>query len=71
MLFRSPARVLAVVDVYDALVNNRCYKPPFTHEEAVELIKEGRGTQFDPVVVDAFMAVNEKFSELEQRMSTM
>jgi len=60
------ARILSVVDVYDALVTVRCYKQPMSHAKAVELIAEGRGTQFDPVVVDAFIAAHEKFHQLEE-----
>ncbi len=59
------ARILSVVDVYDALVNTRCYKPPMTHEDAAKLIIGGRGTQFDPVVVDAFCDVEDKFASME------
>jgi putative two-component system response regulator len=49
------ARIMSVADVYDALISPRVYKPPFTHEESRRLIIEGRGTQFDPAVVDAFL----------------
>ena len=46
------ARIFAVVDVYDALRSKRCYKPAMTHEQSLKLIFEGRGTQFDPDLVD-------------------
>lgn len=46
------ARIVAIVDVYDALVNPRCYKPIYSHEESMKIIKNGRGTQFDPNLVD-------------------
>jgi putative two-component system response regulator len=59
------ARLLSIVDVYDALVNQRCYKPPFSHEEAMEIITESRGKQFDPVLVDVFVEVADKFAALE------
>jgi putative two-component system response regulator len=49
-------RIVAVADVYDALTTKRVYKPAFTHEHARSIIIEGRGTQFDPDVVDAFLA---------------
>ncbi len=52
------ARIMAVCDVYDALISRRCYKPPYSHERAVRLVKEGRGREFDPDVVDAFLAVS-------------
>jgi HD-GYP domain-containing protein (c-di-GMP phosphodiesterase class II) len=47
---------VAVADVYDALTTKRVYKPAFEHEHARAIILEGRGTQFDPDVVDAFIA---------------
>ena len=56
-----PARIMAVVDVYDALVSERCYKPAFTHEDSCKIIREGSGTQFDPVLVEVFLAHAEDF----------
>ena len=56
-------RIMAVVDVYDALVSERPYKKPFDHEQAVEIIKNGSGTHFDPKIVEAFMAVKDDFGE--------
>lgn len=50
------ARIVSVADVYDALTSKRVYKPAMSHEEAIRLIAEGRGTQFDPQVVDALLA---------------
>jgi putative two-component system response regulator len=55
------ARLMAVADVYDALITTRSYRPAFTHETAVELIRQGSGEHFDPDVVDAMLAVEEKF----------
>lgn len=49
------ARIMAVADVYDALVTPRVYKPPFSHEKAVAIITEERATHFDPDVTDAFL----------------
>ena len=48
------ARVMAVADVFDALVSRRSYKDPFPFEKAVDIIKEGSGKQFDPTVVQVF-----------------
>ena len=48
-------RLMALADVYDALISKRVYKPPFPHEKAVAIICDGRGTHFDPDVVDAFL----------------
>lgn len=45
------ARVMAIVDVYDALISRRPYKEPFSHEQSVAIIKAGAGTHFDPVLV--------------------
>jgi len=50
-------RIMAICDVYDALISRRCYKPPFPHEKSMNIIKEGRGTQFDPRIVDGFVAI--------------
>ncbi|MDR2075569.1 MAG: response regulator [Desulfovibrio sp.] len=50
-------RVMAIVDVYDALISWRPYKEPFSHEQAVEIIREGKGSHFDPVLVDTFLEV--------------
>jgi putative two-component system response regulator len=54
-------RLMAIVDVYDALVTERPYKKAFTHEEAVKIITEGSGTQFEPALVDLFLMEQEKF----------
>lgn len=63
------ARITAVSDVYDALTCRRPYKEPFSHEKSVDIIVSGRGTQFDPEVVDAFLSresdiitINEEYS---------
>ena len=58
------ARIMAVADVYDALISRRPYKEPFTHDRAVQIISEGRGTQFDPDIVDAFMKHSDEFQSL-------
>ena len=57
------ARIMAVADVYDALRMERCYKPAFSHEKSVAIIQEGKGTQFDPVVVEAFLKLEKTFRE--------
>ncbi|MEM6616244.1 MAG: HD domain-containing phosphohydrolase [Pseudomonadota bacterium] len=56
-----PARIMALADVYDALRSARPYKSAFDHEKARGLILEGRGSHFDPDVVDAFLAAEERF----------
>ena len=49
------ARVMALADVFDALTSARVYKPPFSMEEALKIIEEGSGKQFDPKCVEVFM----------------
>jgi putative two-component system response regulator len=57
-------RLMALADVYDALISKRVYKPPMPHEKAVAVIREGRGIHFDPDVVDAFLALEETFRNI-------
>ena len=54
-------RIMAVADVYDALVSERPYKKPFTHEQAVEIIKNDSGKYFDPKIIEAFLNVENDF----------
>ena len=61
------ARLAAVADVYDALVSPRVYKPPMPLEKAVSIIIEGRGTMFDPIVVDAFIQIQDQFREISEK----
>ena len=61
------ARIMAVADVYDALVSKRPYKDPYPHKVAVREIIQGRGTQFDPDVVDAFLAIAEQLPEIYEQ----
>ncbi len=57
-------RIMAVADVYDALISKRVYKPAFTHEKAAAIIREESGAHFDPVVVEAFSAIEEEFKRI-------
>jgi len=61
-------RIMAVADVYDALTSRRCYKPPFTHEKARAILLDGKGTFFDPAVLDAFLAIEETITEIASRL---
>ena len=61
------ARLMAVADVYDALISRRVYKDGMPHEKAVDIIREGRGSHFDPDLVDAFLAVQEEFRAIAAR----
>jgi adenylate cyclase len=62
-------RILAVVDVYDALVAPRPYRGPMPHEQAVGIIRAQRGTHFDPDVVDAFVAGERDIEALSKTLS--
>jgi putative two-component system response regulator len=57
-------RLMALADVYDALISKRVYKPPFPHEKAVQIIVEGKGRHFDPDLVDAFVELQETFRNI-------
>jgi putative two-component system response regulator len=61
------ARLMAVADVYDALISARAYKPPMPHERAAAIIAEGRGTHFDPDIVDAFLSLQSEFCQIALR----
>jgi response regulator RpfG family c-di-GMP phosphodiesterase len=62
-------RIMALADVYDALISKRVYKEAFSHAEAKAIIRAGRGSHFDPAVVAAFLAVEEKFIATAQAYS--
>jgi len=57
-------RILAIADVYDALVSERPYKEAFTHETAMKIIVEGKGVHFDPKIVDVFLTVSDLFEKI-------
>jgi HD-GYP domain-containing protein (c-di-GMP phosphodiesterase class II) len=54
------SRIVSVIDAYDAMISNRCYRMGLTHEEAVRRLHAGGGSQFDPVVVQAFVEIAEQ-----------
>ena len=58
------ARLMAVADVYDALISRRIYKPGMPHASAVAIIMEGKGTHFDPDMVDAFIVIQDEFKAI-------
>ena len=60
----ASARLMAVADVYDALISRRVYKDRMTHEQAMQIIIDGRGSQFDPDVVDAFVEIEAEFRSI-------
>ncbi len=63
------ARLMAVADVYDALISRRVYKPAFSHELAVRMITEQRGRHFDPDITDAFTRMADEFRGIAGRFS--
>jgi putative two-component system response regulator len=60
------ARIMAVADVYDALISERVYKKGMPHEQAVEIIRKDSGTHFDPDVVDAFLVLEKEFRRVAE-----
>ncbi|MGY3903526.1 response regulator [Aeromonas lusitana] len=63
------ARLMAVADVYDALISRRVYKPGMPHEEAVDIIRQGGGWHFDPDVCAAFLSATDEFKAIADRFS--
>jgi putative two-component system response regulator len=63
------ARLMAIADVYDALISERVYKEAYSHQKAVEIMKEGRGSHFDPDLFDAFLEIEEEFYAIAKRFS--
>lgn len=61
------ARLMAVADVYDALISRRVYKAPIPHARAVDMMANGRGSHFDPDILDAFLAISDTFHEIANR----
>ena len=61
------ARLMALADVYDALISRRVYKEGMPHQQAAEIIAQGRGSHFDPDVVDAFFQIEQTFVAIAQR----
>jgi putative two-component system response regulator len=64
-----PARLMALADVYDALISPRIYKPGMTHHEAAEIIVRGNGKHFDPDVVHAFLRLEHEFMDIAQEFA--
>ncbi len=63
------ARITALADVYDALTSKRVYKEAITHEEAVKIIQNSSQTQFDPVIVSAFLQLDQVFADLAVKLA--
>lgn len=64
-------RLMALADVYDALISERVYKKAFSHEKAKSIILEGNGTHFDPELVDAFVAIEDQFVAIADKYREM
>lgn len=62
------ARIVALADVYDALRMKRYYKPAFSHERAVAIITESRGTHFDPTLTDIFLQIQDRFNDIYESL---
>ena len=61
------ARLMAIADVYDALISRRIYKEGMPHEQAVQVIAAEKGRHFDPDMVDAFIEIQDEFKTIAQR----
>ncbi|MDR2808439.1 MAG: response regulator [Spirochaetaceae bacterium] len=62
------ARIVSLVDVYDALVCTRVYKAALAHDEAIAIIAKGKGTQFDPFLTDRVVEISNRFEEISRRI---
>jgi len=62
------ARIMSIVDVYDAVRSKRVYKPPLPHEETCKIILAGAGSQFDPELVNVFASLRKRFQEIWEEM---
>jgi adenylate cyclase len=57
-------RIMAAADIYDALISRRCYKEPFPHEVAIDMMRKLRGVTFDPAVLDAFFRIEDEIKSI-------
>ncbi len=65
------ARIVAIADVYDALSSPRIYKPAFPHNQCVEMIRDGAGTQFDPDLVEVFLTIESRIKTISESFSNI
>lgn len=65
------ARIMAVADVFDALVSRRSYKKPFSFEKAMSIIKEDAGTHFDPLVAEAFLSAGDEVRKVAEEFDPL
>ena len=62
-----PARIMAIADVFDAVSENRCYRAAMPLEQCFDIIREGRGTAFEPLLVDVFLDIRPKIEEAHRQ----
>ncbi len=60
-------QLMAIADIYDALISRRVYKEPIPHKEAVAIISEGSGRQFDPEIAEAFITLQDEFNHIARQ----
>jgi putative two-component system response regulator len=60
-------RIMAIADVYDALISKRVYKDAVPHAQAMKIMIEGNGTHFDPILIEAFLELEPVFSQIAAR----
>lgn len=65
----ASARLMALADVYDALISRRVYKDAMSHEQASDIILAGKGSHFDPDIVDSFVLIQEDFRAIALQFS--
>lgn len=63
------ARIMAIADVYDALTCKRVYKPSMPHEKATAIMVEGRGIHFDPILIDTYLEIQDKFMQIARELA--
>ena len=63
----TSARLMAIADVYDALLSKRCYKEAFSHAKALSIMEEGKGSHFDPVMLEVFLKNEHLFFEIAEK----
>nr|WP_320191542.1 two-component system response regulator [uncultured Desulfobacter sp.] len=62
-------RLMAIADVYDALISKRVYKPPFSHAKAMDIITKESGTHFDPVMVEMLSTIEDEFLQIASSLA--
>ena len=65
------ARIMAIADVYDALSSKRVYKKSFDHDKCIEIMKDGRGTQFDADLIDTLIEIEHEFESINEKYNNV